>query len=178
MAETNPTGTDRNAVRRARYDNDADYRVKMQAQSRTFRRGRGEGVSALFDCRTSIPKLDEYGTSRRIIGPYLPGGQERVLTFTVVEMAAALHRTPKSLREWIEKGRWPAPIFETDEPRIGSGDFLTWSRSEVAAMLNAFGPHTAETAYFRDDHVATIERVRIALLAARTVAKATCRSKT
>jgi hypothetical protein len=129
----------RNKKRNEEYANNEVYRKTQQAMSRATYRAKRD--VKLVDPRDNLPILAQFGSN--------VGG---TLCFTPPQLAKALGRSPKQVRQWITDKRLPPP---------GEGGFYT--RPEVDAIIQALGPTLSDFAYFRSDHVEAIAAVHEAV---------------
>lgn len=79
---------------------------------------------------------------------------QSVEAFTVPEAAAALGRTPLTLKRWIEVDLIPHPIL-----RDTSRHYLQYSAGELDVIARCLQEHEREFSYYAETHTATRERI-------------------
>jgi hypothetical protein len=132
---TGPWFDKRNKRRQEEYARNPEYRSGQQTMSRnTYRSKRSV---KLFDPRENLPLIHNFGS---LVGTEL--------LFSTNQLAKALGKSPKQVRQWVTDGRLPGP-----------NDAGFYTRPEVDAIIQALGPTLAEFAYFRTDHVDAIAAV-------------------
>jgi hypothetical protein len=155
-------GPDRNTRRRNRYADDPEYRKQaVQATRDSYRRRHpraGGKLEGQTDCRSNLAKLSEIGQVRRVV---LPSGlTKRILTFTPEEVANVVMRNVHVIYRWWTKELLPTPVLKLygGPARCGVRNKL-YTKNEMIALCKAFGPHQAQTPYYRMDHTEVRERI-------------------
>lgn len=157
-------GPERNARRRARYQQDCLFRERtIQTVRGSYRRQKEEhGVTVRQnDCRANLARLHEIGQLRTC-----STSSDKVLTFTIDEIAIALFRNTQVLYRWISSGMVPAPAAEALNGRNRWQTIYT--QAEARALLETFGDHQARSQYYRTFHTETRNRLFAAVEAARS----------
>jgi hypothetical protein len=147
----------RNARRRAKYAEDAEYRQRVRETSRdNYRKKTGRDH---FDPTVNIGKVGDYATERTVT---LPDGSEDIMAvLTVEDVADVFGRTPLVIRNWYTKGRIPEAAlsakvtFQRDYTNKTGVKITTtkmvYAIPEVDIMLQVLAPHLATSAYYRAD---------------------------
>jgi hypothetical protein len=160
-------GPDRNARRRERYRQDAQFRAQTVQKVRDkYRKEREDAGAAVRqdDCRTNLDRLHLIGQERELHA----GGQPAVqaLTFTVDELGEALTRNAQVLYRWISSGMFPTPAFKALNAR--NRWQAVYTEAEARALLGVFGEHQTRSQYYRAFHTETRDSLFAAVLAARS----------
>lgn len=163
----------RNERRVDRYKGDVSYRATARHRSReAYRKKHSVG---LFDPRTNLEHLDDFGSVRLT---HMPQGNVERWVFTKTEVADVFGRVVKMFYKWVNDGRFPKPVVTAVDYPI-SRDYKTakdvqvpqtvdvYTVEEVRAAVKALGPHLSTVAYYRRDHDTARRAVYSAVRAAR-----------
>lgn len=157
-------GAERNARRRLRYREDAQYReqtiqqVRQSYREKCVRSGKAEKISRR---PASADALERIGQVRLLQG----GKQDVVLTFTIEEVASALERDAQVIYRWLKSGLLPSPECKALNERNRWQNVYTLG--EMLCLRDVLACHFRSSVYFKAHHTETQERLSRALAAER-----------
>lgn len=157
-------GEERNARRRLRYREDAEYRALTIQQvrlsyhekcARTSKKGRISSQPVRSDL------LKQIGQKRLLQG----GKQNFVFTFTIEEVASVLERDAQVIYRWLKSGLLPSPECRALNERNRWQNVYTLG--EILCMRDVLACHFQRSVYFKAHHTDTQERLSRAFAAER-----------
>lgn len=159
-------GEERNARRRARYHEDAEYREKtikaVKTRYRVVRQEQGVEVRD-DDASENLAELRMIGQEREV-----RLREDRIvqeLTFTVEEIAKAVDRNPQVIYRWLQNGMLPKAVYEGRNMR--NRWHTLYTVHEARAIMMVFSAHQCRSQYYREVHTDTRDRMFEAVRAAR-----------
>jgi len=140
----------RNARRREAYATDPDFKERTGRLNRGWYRSKN--TMQYGGCRKNIAKLASIGVVRTVTtedGAFLHKGT----TFRFEELANAINRNTQVIRRYVAGGLLPPPLFfsETKQP--------VYSIGEARAVVTVLADHYEKTAYYRQNHTDTREKI-------------------
>lgn len=146
-------GTNRNARRRAKYQEDGDFREKEKERARVV--SREPGATAANNPLTNVSRIGSFGEKRTVV---MPGGRvEEMVCLTTNELGPVLFKSVHILYRWRQAGKLPKPVLAT------KAGVDVYSVQEVRQIVRILGEHLTKTPYFHNSHTKTAKDIQTAV---------------
>lgn len=148
-SKTNSPHKKANKLRKERYRQDPEYRVKTCANSRRLYRENHGGLAKPRDCSANIALVQGHkiGRTRNVF--CADGKRREIFCLSLKELCEALGGYfLDNVREWIYKGMFPGPIHHAPVDVTGRSRMGIYTQDEVLVLLDVFKEHQATKAYF------------------------------